>query len=289
MKIYASHFNLNYETQEKKPMDQKVNTTELSKTSMTLPSLNSTSAAVAVLNAGGVSHFLANVPSRIQQVLDRPPVSELIRAGAKRNSIEATLAAEIVRTSNRLTVGGNLREGQALEIAIGLLADYPNESLEDFCLCFRLGLKGAYGDIFRFDALVANTWMRAYLEKKYQVAEDELMKEKDTFKNNLVWKREVVPDEKAKEYLKKWEQNVLNSKVEVTDEYMKEVKQRGTGYKDPHPPEYYEMRDKIRRTASEFYKDKYSFSGMQVWKVGEYEVFAESLADAEEIVKHAQI
>lgn len=244
---------------------------------------------VAALNAGEVSQLLANVPSRIEQVLDRPPVSELIRSGAKQNSIEATLAAEIVRTSNKLTVGGNLREGHALEIAIQLIADYPNESLEDFCLCFRMGLKGEYGEIFRFDVLVANTWMKAYLEKKYKVAEDELMKEKDVFKNNLVWKHEVVPDAKAKEYLKQWEQRVLDSKIEVTSDLKKEQPRRGTGYRDTKTPEYYDMRDKIRRAASEFYKDRYSFSKMQVFQIGDYEVFAESKEDAEQIIKQAGI
>lgn len=72
-------------------------------------------------------------------------------------------------------------------------------------------------------------------------------------------------------------------------EWQSNLERKSTGYKPVLTAEQIAIRDKIRRTASEFYKDKYSFSGMQVWKVGEYEVFAESLADAEEIVRQANL
>lgn len=75
----------------------------------------------------------------------------------------------------------------------------------------------------------------------------------------------------------------------VGKEWQSNLERKAVKYKDPHSPEWYDLRDKIRRTASEFYKDKYSFSGMQVWKVGEFEVFAESQSDAEEIIKQAQL
>lgn len=186
-----------------------------------------------------------------------------------------------------LTVGGNLREGQALETAIQLIADYPNESLEDFCLCLRRGVKGAYGDIFRFDVLVINGWMKQYLDEKCQAAEDKLMDEKETYKEQFNWKPKAVPNEKVKEYLKEWEIKVLDSKVEVKEEFKKELKQRGTGYKDPHSPEWYALRDKIRREASEFYKNKYTLSGMKIYPIRDQEIFAESEQDAEEIFKRA--
>lgn len=230
----------------------------------------------------GMQRFLASVPAKIENALDRPPVSELIRAGAKKESLEACLALQIVKTSDMLTVGGNLRQGHALEIAVGLIADYPNESLEDFCLCLRRGAKGLYGDIFRFDIAVINTWMKAYLEDKYQVLEDELMKEKENNKDQYVWKG--VSDDKIRQHLREWHAQVMDAKIETK---ASQDRRRGTGYRDTNTPEYYALRDKIRRTASEFYKDRYSFSGMQVWKVGEFEVFAESEADAKQIIKLA--
>lgn len=191
-----------------------------------------------------------------------------------------------------LTVGGNLREGQALEIAIQLIADYPNESLEDFCLCLRRGIKGVYkvdgkSDIFRFDVLVINNWMKAYLDEKCQVAEDELMKEKESHKEQYLWKDVNVSDEKAKEYLKTWHEKVLGSKMKVEPQYQ-EPARRGTGYKDERPPEYYALKDRIRRTASEFYRDRLRFYKMDVYTVGEHEVFAESAEDAEKIYEKAK-
>lgn len=145
-----------------------------------MPDLNTTSVVVATLaTKEGIAPFLANVPKTIEQALDRPPVSELLRAGAKKQMLEATLAAELIKVSNMLSVGGNLKEGQALIIAIQLIDDYPNESLEDFCLCLRQGLKGYYGDIFRFDILVISGWFAKYLEDKYVAVENRLLDEKD--------------------------------------------------------------------------------------------------------------
>src|SRR5688572_23329291 len=102
--------------------------------------------------------ILNALPRSVADALVCPPVQELINCGAKVNDLEACLAVEIARVANMLTVGGNLRQGQSLEIARTLIADYPGESLQDFCLCLRKGTKGDYGDIFRFDVLVIHGW-----------------------------------------------------------------------------------------------------------------------------------
>lgn len=128
---------------------------------------------------------LSSVPAKISAVLEFPPVQDLIRNGVKANDLEACLAVEIARTANMLTVGGNLRQGQSLEIAKILIADYPGESLQDFCLCLRLGLKEKWGQIFRFDIMVINGWMKSYLEEKYQAAEDQLKQERDNLYANI--------------------------------------------------------------------------------------------------------
>jgi hypothetical protein len=130
--------------------------------------------------------ILNNVPNSIERVLDCVPISALVNAGAERSNIEAVLAIEIARISKLLTVGGNLREGQSIEIAMQLIQDYPNESLEDFCLCLRRGVKGAYGEIFRFDILVIYEWFKKYLEEKYIVAENKLRDERDSMYSRLV-------------------------------------------------------------------------------------------------------
>jgi hypothetical protein len=152
--------------------------------------------------------ILNNVPSSIERVLDCPPISALVNAGAKRSSLEAVLALEIARISKLLTVGGNLREGQSIEIAMQLIQDYPNESLEDFCLCLRRGIKGAYGEIFRFDILVIYEWFKKYLDEKYVVAENKLREEKDNLYANV----RVAPDP-VPQYRQVWDWPVANSPI----------------------------------------------------------------------------
>lgn len=70
-------------------------------------------------------------------------------------------------------------------------------------------------------------------------------------------------------------------------EWQSELERKGTNYKDPHTPEWYALRDKIRREASEFYKNKYTLSGMKIYPIRDQEIFAQSKADAEEIFKRA--
>lgn len=263
-------------------------------------------AVVKTLNsAEGIKHFLATVPATIEQALERPPVSALIRLGAKKESLEACLGLEIAKASNMLTVGGNLREGQALEIAIQLIADYPNESLEDFCLCLRRGVKGAYrvdgkSDIFRFDILVINNWMKAYLDEKYKVLEDQLLKEKDELYKKPVqntdwlqlWKDAIAKsDEEGGVKTMSPKRAMLSNLRALTDEEInaegQEKPKKKAPYKDPHSPEWYDLRDRILRTASEFYKDRYSYSRMQLYPIREHQVLAESEDDAAKIYELA--
>jgi hypothetical protein len=130
------------------------------------------------------NEILSSVPARLEQVIEMPPITALLRSGATITSLEACLAIEIAKASNMLTVGGNLRQGQSLEIAKELIATYPNESLEDFCFCLRNGIKGRYnqdGKLFRFDTVIIHDWVQKYLEEKYKAIEDKLMREKDEY------------------------------------------------------------------------------------------------------------
>lgn len=221
-------------------------TTALSKTTTTSPSSSSTQAVVETLaTEKGIGHFLVNVPKTIEQALERPPISDLIRNGANQNVIEATLAAEIMKVSNMLAVGGNLRQGQALQIAIQLIADFPNESLEDFCLCLRRGIKGTYGPIYRFDVMVIYGWMTGtddgkkhtpgYLDEKYEAMEAKLMQEKDElYKPVKVDPKEAPDPEKHQQWLDK-----LKAEVAKLDEKkippLTEIDVREEGQEKPKP------------------------------------------------------
>jgi hypothetical protein len=169
--------------------------------------------------------ILGSVPSKLEQVLESPPISALVNAGAEKTSIEAVLAIEITKASQMLTVGGNLRQGQSLEIAKDLIAQYPNESLEDFCYCLRNGTRGKYNDagkLFRFDSVVINEWFAKYLEEKYEAIESKLMKEKDqqynTYRKDTDW-LQLLQDS-----LKVAETQGMNGVPKLTD---KEIRTEG--------------------------------------------------------------
>jgi hypothetical protein len=244
------------------------------------------------------SQVLANVPRSIEQVIERPPITALLRAGATISSLEACLAIEITRTANMLTVGGNLREGQSLEIAKELIAEYPNESLEDFCLCLRNGLKGKYsepGKTFRFDIMVIFEWFKLYLEEKYQVIEDKLMREKDTqYTKAPLLPEQTGSDERSKEWLKKWREEIEKGQVkkiaplttqEILEEGQREPKQ--SIHRNGYTLEFVQMRQKLARVASDYYKGRKSYSGLSLHQVNGFDIFAESEEHAMEIYELA--
>jgi hypothetical protein len=243
-----------------------------------------------------MSNFLANVPRDIAQVIERPPISSLLRQGATIESLEGCLAIEIAKCSNMLTVGGNLRQGQSLEIAKELIAEYPNESLEDFCYCLRNGLKGKYsepGKTFRFDIQIIFEWFKKYLDEKYEVIVDKLNREKDHHDNYRPSPAPILPIEKQKEWLKKWQDEI--NKIEVrkipnlTDKEIIEeggVKPARKQYDNGYTLEFARMRSSIITVAIEFYKGKDMSKGKHFLIEG-HDIFALTKSDAEYIYMEA--
>jgi hypothetical protein len=234
--------------------------------------------------------ILSAVPKTIQDALQCPPVTDLIRNGARQADIEACLAVEIARISNMLTVGGNLRQGQSLEIAKALIADFPGESLQDFCLCLRSGVKGAYGDIYRFDVLVISEWFKCYLEEKYKAAEDALMRERDDHYKPKS-RAENVDPERHQQWLDKLKGEITdNSSMRLVPNLTEEqIKSEGKAKRKPTQShdngwtfEIVERRRKIQRAGSEFYRHRSDFK-LQMFVVDGNEIMAESQSDAEAI------
>jgi hypothetical protein len=148
------------------------------------------------------------MPKRIEQVFDQPKVREVILAiGAK--PVALALEFELIKLAGLMSVGGNLNKMQITFIADGLLSKYPNESLADFKICFERGALGYYGDIQRMDGITIGIWFEKYLDEKYEVLENKLMKEKDTIYDQKI-PEGVAPPEKANEYLNQMLQSVRN-------------------------------------------------------------------------------
>lgn len=118
------------------------------------------------------------MPTKIEKVFDQPKVFEAVLAigeGAVLNQIEY----ELELLADLMSVGGNLNTAQITFIAKNLVELYPSESIADFKICFNRGAIGAYGQIQRMDGITLREWMEKYLEEKYKVMEDILMREKE--------------------------------------------------------------------------------------------------------------
>jgi hypothetical protein len=178
--------------------------------------------------------ILGSVPAKLEQVIQCPPISALVNAGAPKSSLEAVLAIEITKAANMLTVGGNLRQGQSLEIARDLIAQYPNESLEDFCYCLRNGVRGKYsesGKLFRFDSVVINEWFAKFLEEKYEAIENRLMDEKDNHYN--AYRKDTDWLQLMQDALKETDSPGINGVPKLTDAEIK-----AEGQAKPKKPTY---------------------------------------------------
>lgn len=120
---------------------------------------------------------------------------------------------ELISLSQLTSVGGNLNNTQVVFIAEELVRMYPNESVADFRVCFRMGARGDFGEIYRLDAGVIGLWMKQYIDVKYNEIENDLMKQKDNYytppePETLPPKERPVDDERRDEWLEKWKKSL---------------------------------------------------------------------------------
>lgn len=171
------------------------------------------------------------MPTKIEGTFDEPKVREVILAIGE-DAVVFQVRFELVQLAALMSVGGNLNDAQAKFIAKQLVDMFPNESLADFKLCFQRGAIGLYGDIQRMDGITIGGWMKQYLDEKYQILEDRLMKEKDNpyafVAPDKVPKEEgaPLPPDEAQKYIDEIMEQFSNRKNEIglTEE---EVRKQG--------------------------------------------------------------
>lgn len=129
------------------------------------------------------------------------PMAELKRLVGSRQ-VAVALDIQLTRLVSNLNLKWSLNDSQIKTIVEDLMDKYPNESLEDFILCFKKARQGEYGELIRLDSPIVFTWMASYLEEKYKAVEDDLMKQKDEYYKT------VIPDEKAIDRLEQWKQSI---------------------------------------------------------------------------------
>lgn len=244
--------------------------------------------------------FSRRLPERIEDALDFPVLKETISAAGE-GQVRAYIEFELIKLANLVSVGGNLNNAQVEFIAKELIRAFPNESLADFKICFQRGAIGQYGEIYRMDGIVLRQWMEKYLEEKYNVAEDKLYAEKESQKELYNWQGAAIPaiesnDEKVKEKLAEWKKTIEAAKPTVisplTDEQVSREGKARPERKAPYTPkydaEYWALKDRIRKAGQEFYRDRYTVSGMRHFTIKDQEVFAESEDDAIKIYENAK-
>lgn len=139
-----------------------------------------TASLITSLNTGNYTSVVNALVTVIDKaVAESVPVKQLINEGAKEPHVVAALAILITKFASMLTVGGNLKAGHEIEIAKMLVEEYPTMSLDDFNLMLSRGIRGRYGEIFRFDVAVIFGWAGQYMEEWAEEKERQLAKEKN--------------------------------------------------------------------------------------------------------------
>lgn len=132
------------------------------------------------------------------------PLRELVRH-VDGNEIAAALDLQLTTLVLNLNLKWNLNDQQLKMLVEDLIEKYKNETLEDFMLCFKKIRMGEYGELTRLDAPIIFSCMKQYLEEKYKVVEDNLMKERDQYYKT------VLPDSSDRDWLQEWQDAVSKS------------------------------------------------------------------------------
>ncbi len=149
--------------------------------------------------AGSFQETSRLLPSTVKNAIGQPPLCDLIKVTGK-GPIVRFIEFELIKLSKLVSVGGNLNSAQVEFIATQMVEFFPNESLADFKICFERGCMGQYGEVFRMDGIVLRKWMEQYLDEKYTIVEENLVKEKDNLYAPSEPPKETGKDRKTYEF-----------------------------------------------------------------------------------------
>lgn len=167
---------------------------------------------------------LSGLSLSIRKAIESPSFNQLMAQGAKEERIEALLGVMILKYANMLSVGGNLKQGQSIEFAKMIVSDWPTMSLDDFNILLSNGVKGRYGDIYRFDISVLYGWIEAYQDQYWEL-KDNLPKQPSAL--------EMLPDDKIQEIQDVIKESEVKAVIPITE---KEIQEEGQ--EKPKKPEY---------------------------------------------------
>jgi len=230
------------------------------------------------------------LPTKIEATFEIPKVYEMVLASG-RDNVAAFIEFEMIKLSALVSVGGNLNKAQIVFFASELIDLFPSETIADIKICFQRGARGDFGDVFRLDGIVIRGWMESYLEQKYQVMENILMKEKDNFykvdKEDISQKYlDIMKDQLKPENESTLAKNFAFMKGISNEEIQREGKERPIKKEYVNKQidkKYFDAMTKIRKVCGETYKGIHDFREFKNYSVEGYEIFCESQERANEI------
>lgn len=194
----------------------------------------------------------------VQKIIDNAvPIREVVRVTGSMRPLAQALDIALTKLVGSINVGQNLNDGQIKTIVEDLLDKYPNESLEDFILCFKKARQGEFGTIYHLHSAVIFGWMEFYLGEKY----DALIRKLDKEKDELYKRPEKMPETGAGyEEFKEWAKTLTIEKTVrpmTTEEILQEgqaepPKRKGSSYQQLPPEEI-----KRRELHLQYIKENY--------------------------------
>lgn len=165
-------------------------------------------------------------------------------------SVAIALDVQLTRLVGSLNLKWNVNDSQIKDIVQDLIEEFPNESLEDFVLCFKNARKGKYGELMRLDSPIIFTWMRSYLDEKYQHVEEKWRLQKEE-------EKKPISQQGEHDWLKVWKESVdklpHSKRFDMTEEQIKkegQLKPPLTEY-NPSPVAQAEMINRHKKKAME--------------------------------------
>lgn len=153
------------------------------------------------------------------------PIAEVARVVGDRQ-VAIALDIQLIKLVGSLNLKWNITDGQIQTIVEDIMDKYPNESIEDFVLCFKKARMGEFGELYRLDSAVVFVWIQRYLDEKYEVLENELRKAKQ----NDYHVMPEVTDGPGRRLFDEWA-NKMTMGTKIPDMPEDEIKR--TGQEDP--------------------------------------------------------
>lgn len=160
-----------------------------------------------------------------------------------------SIYALIFRFNDLVNVGKKMNESQMMQLSYDLYENFKGDTLEDVTLFFKMARQGEFGDFYRLDSTVVESWLPKYFEVKNEAREREIINERnirERAENDAV--ASYVPDDVAKEKLKELSARLKGAGKRTTEINKENPLFNYQAYLDSLPEKARQMSDKMLKT-----------------------------------------